>query len=274
MRSFESLAKNTEKEGSGEARLYRIGCVAAVVAISVFRRWLSSEFFLLRAIGVIRSGPNVPPNSAAGWFTLLHAHPVLGFTLLNGFDMMTFVLAGVVYCALYAALRRTNRELMNLALSLSFAGIAVYIASNPACPMLRLSSEYATATTDAQRSMILAAGEQVIASTNPLAIGQNLAFALFDAGGLIISVVMLRSDIFTTKTAWLGILFNALALGFPLGVALAPGNQLVPGVAWVTAVIFWVLWYIGIARALSRLARSRRDSVHHRSGEDTGRFDR
>ena len=198
------------------------------------------------------------PNSAIGWFTLLHAHPVLGFTLLNGVDMMTFVLAGVVYFAVCTALKRTDREFMILALALSFAGIAVYIASNPAIPMLTLSSQYAASTTDAQRSMILAAGEQVMASKNPFAIGQNLAFALFNAGGLILSTAMLRSGIFSTRTAWLGILFNTLALGFPLGVALAPGNQIVPGVAWVIAVIFWVFWYIGIARVFARLARASR----------------
>jgi hypothetical protein len=182
------------------------------------------------------------------------AHPVLGFALLNGFDMMTFVLAGVVYCALYAALKRANREFMILALALSFAGIAVYVVSNPALPMMRLSSEYATATTDAQRSLILTAGEQAIASKNPFVMGQNLAFALFYAGGLILSTVMLRSVIFSTRTAWLGVLFNTFALGFPLGVALAPRNQIIPGVAWVIAVIFWVFWYIGIARAFVRLA--------------------
>jgi hypothetical protein len=254
MRDFANLARETEKVGSGEAWLYRIGCAAAVVALAVFRRWLSSEFLLLRAMGVIRSGPNALPNSAVGWFTLLHAHPTLGFTLLNGFDMITFVLAGIVYSALYIALRRTDREYLILALALSFAGIVLYIASNPAFPMLRLSSQYAAASADAQRS-ILAAGEQVIASKNPLAMGQNLAFVLFNTGGLILSTAMLRSGVFSTRTAWLGILFNTFALGFPLGVALAPGNQIIPGVAWVVAVLFWVFWYIGIARAFARLAR-------------------
>ena len=210
----------------------------------------------MRAIGIFRSGPNAPPSSAAGWFTLLHAHPVLGFTLLNGFDMMTFVLAGVVYFALYTALKQTNRKFLILALALSFAGIVLYIASNPAFRMLRLSSQYAVAITDAQRSIILTAGEQVIESESPFAVGQNLAFVLFNAGGLILSTAMLRSSIFSARTGWLGILFNTFALGFPLGVALAPGNQIVPGAAWVIAVLFWVFWYIGIARTLWRLARA------------------
>jgi Domain of unknown function (DUF4386) len=257
MTALENLATEPEKVSSREAWLYWLGCAAAVVAVVIFRRWLSSEFLLFRAIGIVQFGPKAPPNSAAGWFTLLHAHPVIGFTLLNGFDTMTFVLAGVVYFALYIALRRTVRDFMIVALALSVAGIVLYIASNPAFPMLRLSSQYTAATTDAQRSMILAAGEQVIASKNPFAIGQNLAFIFFNAGGLILSTAMLRSGIFTKRTAWLGILFNTFAFGFPLGVALAPGNPMIPGVAWVIAVFFWLFWYIGIARAFWRLAHGK-----------------
>jgi hypothetical protein len=257
METFVVPTANTGKVNSGEVWLYRIGCLAAVVALVVFRRWLSSEFMLLRALGVIRFGPDVLPNSAVGWFTLLHAHRLLGFTLLNGFDMVTFVLAGAVYLALYAALRRTDQGFMILALALSFAGIAIYIASNPAFPMMKLSSQYAVATSEVVRSTVAAAGEQVIASKNPLAIGQNVAFVFFNAGGLILSLVMLRSGIFSRRTAWLGMLFNAFALGFPLGVALARGNQFVPGAAWMIAAVLWVFWYIGIARSFARLARGR-----------------
>lgn len=237
-----------------ESLLYRIGRVATLVALLVFRRWLAAEFMGLRAIGVIHFGPKALPDAAIDWFTLLHLHPLLGFTLLNGFDMMTFVLAGVVYLALYAALRRTNRISMMLGLALSFAGIAVYLAFSPAIPMLRLSGQYAASTTDAQRTVIAAAGQALLATHSPAALGQNLAFVLFNVAGLVISTVMLRSGIFGRLTACFGILFNAFALGYPLGIALAPGNILFPEAAWIVAVVFWVFWYIGIAGTLGKLA--------------------
>jgi hypothetical protein len=131
------------------------------------------------------------------------------------------------------------------------------ISDNPAQVRTAIAMKRA-ATVQAIAVVIVAAGEQVIASKNPVAIGQNLACALFNAGGLILFMVMLRSGIFSTRTAWLGILFNTFALGFPLEVGLAPGNQIIPGAAWEVAVIFWVFWYIGIARAFARLARGRR----------------
>ena len=197
---------------------------------------------------VIRSGPNALPNSAVEWFTLLHAHPILGFTLLNGFDMMTFVLAAVVYFAVYSALKRTDREFMILVLALSLAGIALYIASNPAFSMLRPRSEYAAASTDALPS-ILVAGEQIMASKNPFAIGQNLAFVLFNGGGLILSTAVLRSGIFSTRTAWLEILSIRLHSGIHSELPLPPGIGSFLAVLGSSRSFSGCFWYIGIAQA-------------------------
>ena len=233
--------------------VYVVGQMAIWAALLIFRRWVGGELMGLRTIGVIHFVPSAVPKTALGWFTLLHDQPLLGLTLLYAFDVGNFVLAGAVFLVLFAVLKRTDRGFMILALTLGFLGIALYIASNPAFPMLALSNQYAAATIDAQRFMILNAGETVMATKNPVSLGQNLAFGLFHAAGMIISVVMLRSGIFGRATAVLGILFNGFGLGFPLGIALVPGNQFIPGAAWVVAVIFWVLWYIRIALTLRRL---------------------
>ncbi len=247
--------RDVEAVHAHEAWLYRTGQAAALLALLVFRRWLAAEFMLLRTMGVVRAGPKALPTSASEWFALLRVHPLMGFTLLNGFDMMTFVLACVVYLALYAALRRTDRISMMLGLALSFAATVVYVSSNPAIAMLRFSVQYGAATTDAQRALIAAAAQALLATHSPAALGQNVAFVLFNVAGLIIATVMLRSSVFGRGTAWLGILFNGFALGFPLGSALVPGNTIIPGVAWIIAVVFWVFWYIAIIGRLGQLAR-------------------
>ena len=72
---------------------------------------------------------------------------------------------------------------------------------------------------------------------------------------------MLRSEVFSNRTAYLGMLFNGFGLGFPLGMALAHGRLIIPGTAWIIAVIFWVFWYIAIARTLHRLARTVSETV-------------
>lgn len=230
--------------------LYQSGQIAVWVMVLIFRRWLSSEFMLLRMIGI---GPRVIPTSALDWFSLLRAHPLIGLTLLNAFDIVTFLLTGFIFLSLYAALRRTDRGFMAIAVALSFVGIAVYIASNPAFSMLALSHRYTAATTDAQRSMLLSTGQALLTVKNPLGLGQNVAFVFVSVAGLIVSAVMLHSRVFSRRTAYMGLLHNAIALGFPIGVALAPGIPAVPGAAWIVSVFFWVAWYVGIARTLRRL---------------------
>jgi len=232
-----------------------IGQAAIWAALLFFRRWLAAELGGLQAIGVVHFVPRTMPDTALAWFALLQDQPLLGLTLLNAFDIGNFVLSGVVFWVLFVVLKRTDQDLMILALALGFLAIALYISSNPAFPILKLSNQYASATTDAQRAMLLSSGEAILAAKNPGSLGQNLAFALFHSAGLIIAAVMLRSVIFSRTTAFLGILFNGFGLGFPVGVALAPKNQFIPGVAWIIAVVFWVLWYIRIALTLRRLQK-------------------
>jgi hypothetical protein len=245
--------------GAADSRwnsLYKVGGWAAWIAVLIFRRWLGSEFLLLRAIGIIRFGPRTMPSSVIDWFTLLQTNGLVALTLLNVFDIVNYSLVGLIFLGLFAALRRANRSYMTLAAVLGFVGIAVYLASNQAFPMLSLSAQYATATTDTQRSMLLGAGQALLAIHNPNSLGPGtLSFLLVTLAGLIISSVMLRSSIFNKATAYTGILANVFGLGYPIGVVFAPKAAIIPVVASSLSVsaCFLALWYIGIARKLLRL---------------------
>ena len=246
--------KDTAADAQPKA-LYKVGSASAWIALLIFRRWLGPELLLFQRLARIHIGPSALPQSAMEWFTLLHAHPLVGLILLNAFDIVTFALAGVVFLALYAALRRTDRAFMTLSLPLALIGIAVYIASNPALPMIALSRQFAAAASEAERSVIAAVGQAVLAGKGVDSLGQNLAFTLVHIAGLIVSIAMLRSGVFSKLTAYTGILFNAFGLGFPLGMALAPGFLVIPMTSWIIAVVFWVFWYVGIACTLWRLGR-------------------
>jgi hypothetical protein len=84
-------------------------------------------------------------------------------TLLNLFDMVNYALVGLMFLALCVAFRRASPSAMTIAAALGFVGIAVYLASNQALTMLSLSNQYAAATTDTQRSLLLAAGQVTLA---------------------------------------------------------------------------------------------------------------
>jgi hypothetical protein len=112
--------------------------------------------------------------------------------------------------------------------------------------MLSLSNQYAATTTAAQRSLLQASGQAM------LAVYQGTAFDAYyilnAVATVLISVVMLRSDIFGKATAYAGMVAGVLMLipstAGTIGLYFAFGS-LVP-----TA-----LWLILIARRLFQLAQ-------------------
>jgi hypothetical protein len=176
--------------------------------------------------------------------------------LLNVVDVINYCLVGLIFLALYGALRRVNRSAMVIATACALVGIGVYLASNQAFAMLSLSKRYAAATTAAQRSMLLAAGEALLAIEHPSVVyqgtGVHTSFFLVVTAGLIISLVMLRSSIFGKTTAIMGILANGIRLCGFVTLVLTPSIYLL---AIPISAPFRVTWYVMIAIKLLRLAR-------------------
>ncbi len=169
---------------------------------------------------------------------------------------MNYALLGLMFLALYPALRRNNETYIRIAVILGLVGVVVYFASNQAFAMLSLRGHYAAATTEAQRAPLLAAGEALLAINNPGAVHQGtgiyLSFLLVTLAGLIISSVMLRSVIFSRLTAYLGILSHVLLLGYFVTLIFAPSLIAIPH---ATAATPLVLWELLIGRKLFQLAQ-------------------
>jgi hypothetical protein len=234
--------------------LYYAGGTAAVAMVALFRRFFATELVTFNGFGVF-DVPDTMPVSAGDWFLLLHQDRFLGLVLFDLFDLFNYLLLGVVFLALYGALRGTNKGMMVAATAFGFVGIAVYAASNQAFAMLSLSNTYATIDSETGRAMFLAAGEALLAIHSPGTLQQGTgiyaSYLLVLLAGLLISLVMLRSTVFNKATAYSGIAANLFALGyFP---ALALGAEIV----WVFPTIsapFRMIWYILIAIGLFRLA--------------------
>ena len=77
--------------------------------------------------------------------------------------------------------------------------------------MLALSDLYAAATTDAQRAIYLAAAESTLALFHGTAF--NAHYILGSTSLLISSFLMLRSEVFGKRTAYVGILTNVVVFG-------------------------------------------------------------
>jgi hypothetical protein len=227
--------------------LYIVSGVAALVAVVVFRRHFGAELTLLMDMGILGMEP---PSSALDWFTLIEGNRFLGLLLLDLFDIVNYLLVGLIFLALYGALRRVNKVAMTVATSSALIGVAVYLASNQAFALLALSDQYAAASTEAMRAQFLAAGEALLAIHDPA--GVNLGLFLVALAGLIASVVMLRSCAFGKAAAISGLVANSLVLTFYVALPLAP--EIAPLFPAASA-LFRLLWYILIARRLFQLGR-------------------
>ncbi len=224
--------------------LYRAGGAAALIAALFFRRNLDAEWLLLRSIGVFRAGPSTAPSGMADWFALLQQHPLIGLTLLNLFDLVNYALVGLIILALCVALRRVSPAWVAIAAALGAAGVTSYFASNQALALLSLSSQYAAATSEAQRAMFLAAGQATLAihqNAGYAGKGIYLSFLLVSTAGLILSTVMLHSRLFTKGAGTLGLLANGFGLSYYPVLAFAPGLVAIP---ISISAVFLLAWYV------------------------------
>jgi len=164
-----------------------------------------------------------------------------------------YALFAMIFLALYIVLRKANEGCIAIAMTLALLGIGIFLATNNPFSMLSLSDQYAAARTDAQRSMFLAAGQALLANTNQRAVGGfNMGLFLVSVAGLIVSLVMFRSNSFSRSTAYVGILANVLSLADYLREALVPPVAVTLLVILANA-LFLGIWFVLVGRRLYQL---------------------
>lgn len=234
--------------------LYRVGGLAALLAALLFRRNWGAEYSLLRSFGIIGLGPTTAPETAGEWFALLESHRFVGLILLNLFDLVNYALVGLMLIALYAALRRSSPGAAAMGLGSGLVGVAVYLSSNQALGMLSLSERYAAAGTEAERSVVLSAGEALLAIDNPATAlggtGSYISLLLVTVASIIVAAAMLRSGLFSRATAYVGLVAEGAQLSFFIVLAAAPALiGLPPSIAG----LFRLIWYVMVGWRLLRL---------------------
>ncbi len=219
--------------------LYKIGGAAA---------FLTAVFLPIQIIVFL---VNPPPESVTGWFALFHSSPLVGLLDLDLLLVADQVLSMLVFLALYVALRRANPSFMAIGLTLGLASTVLFIAANPAFAMLSLSGQFATASTDAQKTVLLAAGQALIGTWQGSAF--QVSYFIGSVVCILISIVMLQSRLFSKASAYFGILGNTIALGLyvpVIGVYIS-----------VFSVVFLWVWYILLGLRLFSLAKIERGAL-------------
>ena len=229
--------------------LYKIGGAAAIIVVLVALIEVIVTFFP-------GGGRTEPGNvTVIDWFTLFQDNWFMGLRNLGLLNIVMTVLGIPVFFALFGAYRRVNMTYAALAMLISFIGIAVFLATNRAFPMLDLSSQYTAATADAQRAMLAAAGQAMLSVGQSHTPGTFLGFFLSEVGGIIISIVILRGKVFNKATAYVGILAFGLLLVFEVCSSFVPALFNAAMVFAGGGGFLSMAWYILIARRLFQLGR-------------------
>lgn len=233
MAAYRSDGHGTEPERNPWRGLYRIAAVAALL----------SAAFIPVQIAVLITNPF--PTDAAGWFEFFQRNMLIALLDLDILLVADNLLLIPILLALYVTLRKDSESLMALGVTTAIIGIPLFIASNPAFEMLALSDRYAAATTDVERSGLLAAGQMLLATWQGTAF--QAGYLLASIGGLLIAVAMLRSGVFSKAIGYLGFAGNAIGLGlfFPVvGLYLA-----------VVSVLPLEVWYVLLGIRFIQLSR-------------------
>jgi hypothetical protein len=223
--------------------LYRVGGVAALIVV------------VLTLVEIIGFTFYPQPSTVSDWFMLFQSNTIIGLLDFWGLEVPMYAMFILVFLALYVVLRKANEGRMAIAMTFALLGIGIFFATNNPFSMLSLSDQYAAATTDAQRSMILAAGQAVLANTNQRAVGGfNIALFLVSVAGLKVSSVMFQSNSFSRTTAYVGILAHGLSLADYLRQALTSSVTIALLVILPNA-LFLVIWFVLVGRRLYQLGR-------------------
>jgi hypothetical protein len=234
---------NTETADSGYKSLYKLGGTAALIVVALT---------LGETIGFIFYPQ---PSTASDWFTLFQRNRFMGLFSFWGLEIPMYAMFAPVFLALYVVLRKANPGLAIIALTFALLGIGVFFATNNPFSMLSLSNQYAAATTDAQRSALLAAGEAVLANTGQRGVGGfNAGLFLVSVAGLLISLIMLQSNSFNKSTAQVGILGYALSLADYLRQTLTQ-SVIVALLVILSGALLLMIWHVLVGRRLYQMGR-------------------
>lgn len=229
--------------------LYWLGGVTALVVVLLGLLDVVSTF-LPTAVQETRG------LAAADWFKLCEGNWFEGLRNLGLLNVLNDTLAIPTFLAILAVHRKTDKGYAALAVVLWIVGTAIYVANNPAVPMFVLSAKYAAATTEAQRSLLSAAGETVLALGEDFTPGAFIGFLLPEIAGLIISCVMWRGKVFSKGAAIAGILGLGAMLIYTALITFVPALFDAALALATVGGLSSLAWYVMIARKLFQLGRS------------------
>ncbi len=235
------LTKPALLEYSDLKTLYRVGAIASILQlVTIF------SYALIVAILGMRV------TSAEAFFLIQESSY---WASLFRVDFLLMILVGLYlgnFPALVVSLWRVNPITTMFAGLFTLAAVTVSFAGEATFGLLHLGESYVAASSDLERSQLVAAGDALLAGGWWNSTGSYVTGILLQGGGVMISIVMLSSSSFSKITAWAGLIGNGFDLLQHLISPFAPGIS-----EYLSfAMILYLIWYPMMARDLFRLAKN------------------
>ena len=219
--------------------LYRLGGISALV--------LGLAYIITIALYV---PVGAPPSGAEARLTYVAGNTTVWWAIL-GLSVLTDFLFVPVALALYLALKGINRNAMLVATA--FVGLFIVldlaITWTNYAALITLSGKYATATSDVQRAVFVAA------ATYPSAVLESSLLGVYNtltlAVGILITGVVMLKGIFNKSTAYLGLVTGILGIVSVVG----PFFVSALGVIIIITSILTTIWILVVGYRLYRLSQ-------------------
>jgi hypothetical protein len=245
MTAITATIQSKKETASAEwTRLYKLGAITSLLILCTA---------VLEILITFLPGGYASAETVVDWFNLLHTNWFLGLRNLGLLNIVMTALSVPMFFALCLAHWKVDPKYSALALIISFIGIAVFYATNRAFAMLDLSNQYAAASTAAQRTVLEAAGQALLAVGQSHTPGTFIGFFLSEIAGILVSVVMLRAGIFSRLNGWVGILGFGMLWVYEICHSFIPGSASFALLFAMIGGILNLVWYGLIAQRLFKI---------------------
>jgi len=191
------------------------------------------------------------PASAQAVFDLLQANRLAGILRLDALTTLVMPLYYLLFLSLYLALRKDRPLVAAVSLLLGSAGLTLFLSAPSFFSWLALSDKFAAASDAAQKNLLLAAGESLLATDLWHGSSAFVGGLLVQVSTLLFSLVMLRSS-FSKWTAWVGVVTHGLDLAH---VLILPFLPTLGAILMAIGATFYLLWFPLLGRDFFRLGR-------------------
>lgn len=235
---MDRTARGTEVHPTGFCRL---GAWAAVI--------LLTYSLLTMLILTLLGGA---PENAQACFEMIQRNVATALLRLDVLTVLVMPAFCVLYAGLYIAMRRECYLLAILSCSSAVMGVTLILANASPASLLYLSDQYAAATSESRRALLVAAGETVISTDMWHGTAAKMGGLLLQIAGVAISVAMLRTAVFSKVIGYTGLVTHGLDL---LHIVVGFFAPKIAVLSMAIAGPLYLVWFPLVARRLFQLAK-------------------